>query len=94
MKRRIIWSSGDSAPDVANLSLNVSGTGEIQITTGFTVSGAMVSFSRTYMQKLQDAYGGDLDVFVEVSSVNSTGFVLAYTNVPEDSGLEISYYAS
>jgi deoxyribose-phosphate aldolase len=93
MKRRIVWKLGDSSPDTANLVLNVSGTGSVQVTTGFPASGVEVAFSRTYLQKLTDAYGNELDIFIEVESVNDTGFVLAYTNVPDDLPLEINYFA-
>ena len=94
MRRRIIWKLGDSNPDTANLSLNVSGTGSIQIETGFSTSAAIASFARTYLDKVMDAYGGTLDLRINVDSVNDTGFVLAYENIPTTLPLEINYLAT
>jgi hypothetical protein len=93
MRRRIIWKLGDSSPDWANLSMNISGSGEIQITTGFSTSAAQVSFSRTYLDKILDTYGSTLDLSISVASVNDTGFMLSYENVPESLPLEINYLA-
>ena len=93
MKRRIIWKLGDSSPDWANLSLNISGSGQIQITTGFSTSAAQVSFSRTYLDKILDTYGSTLDLSISVESVNDTGFILNYENIPESLPLEINYFA-
>jgi hypothetical protein len=94
MIRRIIWKLGDSSPDSANLSLNVSGTGTMQIETGFSVSSAMVAFARTYLDKVLDTYGSTLDLRISVDSVNETGFVLAYENIPSTLPLEINYLAT
>lgn len=93
MIRRINWKKGDSSPESANLSLNVSGSGSVEIFTGFDTSSATVSFSRTYIEKVLDAYGQMVDIFIEVESVNENGFVLSYENVPEDIPLEINYFA-
>jgi len=93
MRRRIIWKLGDSSPDWATLELNISGTGTIQITTGFSTSSAMVSFSRTYLDKILDTYGSTMDLNIAVDSVNDTGFVLSYENVPDSLPLEINYLA-
>ena len=72
MKRRIVWNLGDSAPEWSNLSLNVSGTGTFQVETDFPVSSAIVAFSRTYLDQIFDLYGHEIDVFVNVQSVNET----------------------
>jgi hypothetical protein len=93
MIRRVNWKLGDSSPDAYNLSINVSGSGTIQISTGFDTSTAMVAFSRTYMEQVLDSYGQPADLFIEVDSVNDDGFLLAYENVPSGIPLEISYYA-
>ena len=93
MRRRITWNLGDSKPEWSNLSLNVSGTGTFQIETGFPVSSAMVALARTYMDRILDAYGNEIDVFVNVESVNDTGFVIYYKNVPENLPLEVNYFA-
>ena len=93
MKRRVIWKLGDSCPDWASLSLNISGSGTIQITTDFSVSSAVVSFGRTYLDKILDTYGSTLDLSISVQEVNETGFVLKYDNIPETLPLEINYLA-
>jgi hypothetical protein len=93
MIRRINWKKGDSSPDSANLSLNVNGSGTAQIYTGFDTSSVVVAFSRTYEERILDAYGQMLDLFIEVESVNEDGFVLAYENIPNDIPLEITYFA-
>lgn len=93
MIRRIIWKLGDSPPDWANLQINIAGTGTTQITTGFSVSSAVVAFSRTYLDKILDTYGSTLDLSITVDSVNETGFVLSYANIPETLPLEINYFA-
>jgi len=93
MQRRIIWKLGDSSPDWANLSLNISGSGTLQVTTGFSTTSAIVAFSRTYLDKILDTYGSTLDLSISVDSVNDTGFVLAYENIPESLALEINYFA-
>jgi hypothetical protein len=93
MIRRINWKLGDNVPDSASLSLNVNGSGSIQIPTGFDTSSAIVAFSRTYMESVLDAYGQLGDVFIAVDSVNEDGFVLVYENVPVDIPLEINYSA-
>jgi len=93
MKRRIIWKLGDSSPDWANLSLNISGSGTMQIVTGFSTSAAQVSFSRTYLDKILNTYGSTLDLSISVSSVNATGFVLEYSDIPDSLPLEINYLA-
>lgn len=93
MIRRVIWKLGDSSPDWANLTLNISGDGSMQITTGFSVSAAQVAFSRTYLDKILDTYGSTMDLSISVASVNDTGFVVNYENIPEALPLEISYYA-
>lgn len=93
MRRRIIWKLGDSCPDWSYISLNISGSGEIQINTGFSTSAAQVSFSRTYLDKILDTYGSTLDLFISVDSVNDAGFVLKYENIPNDLPLEINYFA-
>jgi len=93
MIRRVIWKLGDSSPDWAPLELNISGTGTMQITTGFSVSAAVVSFSRTYLDKILDTYGSTMDLKATVDSVNDTGFILNYENIPESLPLEINYFA-
>ena len=93
MKRRIDWKLGDSAPDFSNIILNVYGNGEIQIETGFSTSSVQVSFSRTYLQRVIDTYGNKFDLEILVDSVNDSGFVLKYKNIPEDIPLEINYIA-
>jgi hypothetical protein len=93
MIRRINWKLGDNVPDSGNISLNVSGTGTIQISTGFDTSSAMVAFSRTYTEQILDVYGQMADIYIEVESVNEDGFVLSYENVPSDMPLDINYTA-
>lgn len=93
MKRRINWKLGDSVPDTSYLSINVSGTGTMQIETGFDTSSVTVSFARTYLDKILDTYGSTLDLRVSVDSVNATGFVLSYENIPDALPLEINYIA-
>ena len=93
MRRRIIWKLGDSSPDWANVSLNVSGSGTVQIVTGFSVSAASVSFARTYLDKILDTYGSTMDLQISVDSVNDNGFVLKYENIPTELALEINYLA-
>ena len=93
MRRRIIWSLGDSSPDWANISLNISGSGVIQIDTGFASSAAQVSFARTYLDKILDTYGSTMDLSISVDSVNDNGFILSYNNIPENIPLEINYFA-
>jgi len=93
MIRRIIWKLGDSAPDWAHLTLNISGSGTIQIPTGFSTSSAIAAFSRTYLDKILDTYGSTLDLRIFVESVNDTGFVLNYENIPDSIPLEINYLA-
>jgi len=93
MKRRIVWKLGDSNPEASYLSLNVSGSGTMQISTGFSTSSVGVSFARTYLDKILDTYGSTLDLRVSVSEVNSTGFVLQYENIPDSLPLEINYIA-
>ena len=92
MRRRIIWKLGDSSPDWSYMSINVEGTGTIQIPTGFSVSAATVSFARTYLDLILDTYG-NTDLTIKVDSVNSTGFVLSYDNIPSGIPLEINYFA-
>lgn len=93
MIRRIIWKLGDSCPDWANLSLNISGSGTMQISTGFSTSSAVVAFARTYLDKILDTYGSTSDLSISVEEVNDTGFVLKYDNIPDTLPLEINYYA-
>ena len=93
MIRRINWQLGDNTPDSASLSLNVNGSGSMQINTGFSTSAVSVAFSRTYVERVMDAYGQMLDIFIRVESVNEDGFVLEYENVPDNIPLEINYFA-
>jgi hypothetical protein len=93
MKRRIIWKLGDSSPESSYASLNVSGTGTINIETGFNTSSVSVSFARTYLDKILDTYGSTLDLRISVDDVNDTGFVLSYENIPTSLPLEINYIA-
>jgi hypothetical protein len=93
MKRRIVWKLGDSNPDTANISLNVSGDGTIQVDTGFATSAVEVAFARTYLDKILDVYGNTEDLSIEVQSVNDTGFVLQYENIPDTLPLDINYFA-
>lgn len=93
MRRRINWKLGDSAPEASYISLNIDGTGTIQIDTGFPTSSVNVSFARTYLDKILDTYGSTMDLRIDVEGVNETGFILSYENVPTNIPLEINYIA-
>ena len=93
MLRRIDWKLGDSSPDWSSIILDVSGSGTIQIDTGFKTSAATVSFSRTYLDSLSDSFGNTSELEIRVSETNETGFVVEYENIPDIIALEINYLA-
>lgn len=57
MIRRIIWNKGDSPPVYGHLVVYVQGDGTLHVPVGFEVSGATVSFSKQYVDFLQDEFG-------------------------------------
>ena len=94
MRRRIVWELGDSRPDWAHATLNVTDSGEIHIETGFRVSSANVALSKEYLNLIATYPGVDSETIrVYVKETNDHGFILNYENVPEWEPLEINYIA-
>ncbi len=98
MRRRIIWSQGDSQPIAGHVVVPVDGSGIYVVKLAFAPSSVDVAFSKEYDSRLPDGYGGhyesdpyDFSPQIYIDSLMSSGFNVNYQNVPTQ--LEFNYFA-
>jgi hypothetical protein len=90
MKRRIIWSEGDSSPVYGHVTAGVTGGGTFGVSLGFEPSAVDVAFSIGFDEwLLVDDVPVQPEVYV--SALTNTGFVVTYSNIPTN--LKFNYIA-